>query len=139
MIHPPHWLTNQAIDLISSDEYEALHTEFMDASAEEEKTFDPPFHLYPFLKQGLEKGTFWHSLALMSPTALLKIFYDYIQPRFSKTHDDPAFWRITMPYWTFNTFAFLEQKVQEKEKYDTYIQMQLSYWRRTEKPKEVLF
>lgn len=118
MIHPPPWLTNQAIDLISLDEYRVLHAEFMDAFAEEEKTHDPLFHIYPILKQGLEKGTFWCALALTSPTALFKIFYDYIQPRFSKTHDDPAFWRITMPYWTFNTFAFIEQKVKEKEKCD---------------------
>lgn len=118
MIHPPHWLTNEAIDLISFDDYEVLHGEFMDAFAEEEKSLDLPFYLYPVLKQGLERGTFWCSLALASPTALFKIFYDYIQPRFSKTHDDPAFWRITMPYWTFDTFAFIEHRVKDKEKYD---------------------
>lgn len=119
MIHPPYWLTNEAIDLISLDKYESIHAEFMEAFAEEEKCLNPPFLLYPVMKQGLEKGTFWCSLALMSPTALFKIFYDYIQPRFSKSHDDPAFWRITMPYWTFNTFAFIEHKVNEKEQYDS--------------------
>ncbi|RJE26603.1 Phosphotransferase enzyme family [Aspergillus sclerotialis] len=118
MIHPPQWLTNEAIDLISLDKYESVHAEFMKAFAEEEKALNPPFHLYPVMKQGLEKGTFWCSLALMSPTALFKIFYDYIQPRFSKVYDDPAFWRITMPYWTFDTFAFIEHKVNEKERYD---------------------
>ncbi|PLN84892.1 hypothetical protein BDW42DRAFT_183365 [Aspergillus taichungensis] len=118
MIHPPHWLTNEAIDLISVDDYEVMHGEFMDAFAHEEKTFDLPFPLYSVLKQGLEKGTFWCSLSLASPTALFKIFYDYIQPRFSKTHDDPAFWQITMPYWNFNTFAFIEHKVKDKDIYD---------------------
>lgn len=111
MIHPPYWLTNQAIDLISLDEYSPLHTEFMDAFAEEEKEVDPEFHLYPIMKEGLESGTFWCSLALTSPTALFKIFYDYIQPRFSKTHEDPAFWRITMPYWSFGTFAFIQTAI----------------------------
>lgn len=31
MIHPPYWLTNQAIDFIDADEYETFHKEFMDA------------------------------------------------------------------------------------------------------------
>lgn len=46
------------------------------------------------------------------------MFYDFIQPRFSKAHDDPAFWMITMPYWTFNTFDFIKKKVKDKEQYD---------------------
>ncbi|KAJ5930962.1 hypothetical protein N7466_006455 [Penicillium verhagenii] len=119
MIHPPHWLTNQAVDLINLDEYKTLHAEFLDAFAEEEKKLDPPFRLCPIMKQGLENGTFWCSLALANPTALFKIFYDHIQLRFSQAHDDPAFWRITMPYWSFNTFDFIEQKVKDKERYDT--------------------
>ncbi|KAE8351702.1 hypothetical protein BDV28DRAFT_162229 [Aspergillus coremiiformis] len=118
MIHPPHWLANQAIDLINIDDYELLHKEFMEALAKEEMKMKLPVRLYPILQQGWERGTFWCSLALSSPTALFKIFYDYIQPRFSKAHDDPAFWRITMPYWTFNTFEFIEQKVKDKEQYD---------------------
>lgn len=34
MIHLPYWLTDQAIDSIKSQEYEALHKEFMDALEE---------------------------------------------------------------------------------------------------------
>ncbi|GLA68231.1 hypothetical protein AtubIFM55763_003300 [Aspergillus tubingensis] len=118
MIHPPYWLTNQAIDLISMEDYEVSHREFMEAFADEEKKLELPVRLYPILQHGWERGTFWCSLALSSPTALFKIFYDFIQPRFSKAHDDPAFWQITMPYWTFNTFKFIEQKVKDKEQYD---------------------
>lgn len=122
MIHPPYWLTNQAIDLINVDDYESVHKEFMEAFADEEQKITPGSEtlcLYPILQQGWERGTFWCSLALNSPTALFKIFYDYIQPRFSKTHaDDTAFWVVTMPYWTFNTFEFIEHKVKDKERYD---------------------
>lgn len=118
MVHPPYWLTNHAIDLINIDDYSKLHKEFMEAFLEEETKVELPFRLYPILQQGWEKETFWCSLALSSPTALFKIFYDYIQPRFSKAHDDPAFWRITMPYWTFNAFDFIEHKVKDKEQYD---------------------
>ena len=121
MIHPPCWLTNQAIDSISLDEYESVHAEFMEALAEEESkcsiTSSPL--LYPILQQGWERGPFWCSLALNSPTALFKSFYDHIQPRFSKAHnDDSTFWVITMPCWTFNTFNFIEQKVEDKKQYD---------------------
>jgi hypothetical protein len=118
MIHPPYWLTNQAIDLVNADEYKNLHAEFMAAFAKEEFQIKPPISLHSILQQGWDTGTFWCALALSSPTALFSIFYDHIQPRFSKTHDDPSFWRITMPYWTFNTFAFIEQRVKDKEQYD---------------------
>ncbi|KAH8429866.1 uncharacterized protein LDX57_007538 [Aspergillus melleus] len=118
MIHPPYWLTSQAIDLVNSDEYKNLHAEFMAAFADEELQIRPPISLHSVLQQGWERGTFWYALALSSPTALFSIFYDHIQPMFSKTHDDPAFWRITMPYWTFNTFSFIEQRVKDKEEYD---------------------
>jgi hypothetical protein len=121
MIHPPYWLTNQAIDSISLEDYQNIHTEFMEALAEEELEAMPgstPF-LSPIMQQGWDRETFWCSLALNSPTALFKIFYDYIQPRFSKSHnDDSTFWVITMPYWTFNAFQFIEKKVKDKSLYD---------------------
>lgn len=73
----------------------------------------------PDFAAGMERGTFWCSLALNSPTALFTIFYDHIQPRFSKTHkDDEAFWLITVRYWTLDAFKFLETKVKDKEQYD---------------------
>lgn len=117
MIHPPYWLTNQAIDLIDSSEYEALHTEFMNTFAEEQRTSDP-LQLYPTMKNGLENGTFWYSLALTSPSAFSTIFYDHIQPKFTNGHDIPEFWKITMPYFSLDTAALIEQKVKDKERYD---------------------
>jgi hypothetical protein len=119
MIQPPYWLTNQPIDLISMDDYGILHKEFMDAFSEEEQKTKPSVHLSLILQEGWERGTFWCSLALSSPTALFKIFYDHIQPRFSKTHqDDTNFCITTMPYWTFDTLDFLDLKVKDKERYD---------------------
>ncbi|KAJ5106263.1 hypothetical protein N7456_002938 [Penicillium angulare] len=120
MIHPPFWLSNQAVDMITIPEYEPLHAEFMQALAEEETT--PPV-LYSIMQQGWESGTFWCSLALDSPTGLFQIFYDHIKSRFAKESDesdetDGAFWLVTMPYWGFGTFQFLEGKMEDKEKYD---------------------
>lgn len=119
MIHPPYWLSNQAIDMITLDKYESLHTEYMEALAEEEAKTSMTPQLHPILQQGWERRTFWCSLALGSPTALFMIFYDYIQPGFSKDHkDNAAFWSVTMPYWTFNTFRFIKQRAKDKEQYD---------------------
>jgi hypothetical protein len=121
MIQPPYWLSGQSVDMVELQEYEDLHKEFINALEEEEAASEihRSVHLHPILQQGLEKGTFWCSLALDTPSALFKIFYDYIQPHFSKTHiDEESFWLITMPYWTFDTHDFIEQKLKDKEEYD---------------------
>ncbi|GFF51078.1 hypothetical protein IFM46972_09204 [Aspergillus udagawae] len=62
-----------------------------------------PFRLHPTLHEGWERGTVWFCLAPSSPTALFR---------------DPAFWQITMPYWTFNAFQFIKHRVKDKEQYD---------------------
>lgn len=123
MIHPPYWLASQPIAMINIDTYQTVHREFMEVLKEEEDMSAPgqqPFvQLHSILQQGWERGTFWCSLALNTPMALFKIFYDHIQPRFSKTHmDDEAFWLITMRYWTPDAFKFIDDKLKDKEKYD---------------------
>jgi hypothetical protein len=77
IIHPPYWLTNQAIDLGDTDEHKDLHAEFMVGMAEEELEIKPPISLHSILQQGWERGTFWYALALSSPMALFSIFYDH--------------------------------------------------------------
>lgn len=118
MIHPPHWLSNEAIDMITIDPFKVLYDEFMDTFAQVENQMDMPIGFHSTMKESLENGTFWCSLALSSPTALFAIFYDYIQPIFSRDHDGEAFWKITMYYWSFKAFKFLKQKVEDKQKYD---------------------
>lgn len=56
MIHPPYWLSNQAIDLINIDDYQVLHAEFMEALAAEELQIDLPVHLSSILQQGWDRG-----------------------------------------------------------------------------------
>ncbi|KAL4941962.1 hypothetical protein BDV06DRAFT_235695 [Aspergillus oleicola] len=123
MIHPPYWLTNQSVDGISLGEYEYLHKEFMRTFAEQMlEHHQSSGQLYSILQEGWNKGTFWYALALDSPTGLFRIFYDHIQPRFSRDHiNDAAFFRITMEYWTTNAAKFIQQKVKDKEKYDHHL------------------
>ncbi|KAJ5579933.1 uncharacterized protein N7459_005918 [Penicillium hispanicum] len=118
MIHPPHWLTNEDVDSISAAKYNILHAEFMEALAQEEAKAELSHHLSRILQQGWDKGTFWCSLALRSPTAMFSLFYEHIQPIFAQDHNDEAFWRITTPYWSFDADKFLEQKLKDKEQYD---------------------
>jgi hypothetical protein len=121
MIHPPYWLTNRSVDDICFSEYEDMHEEFMRSFSEQEskRPSESGSRLHRILLEGWTKGTFWYSLALDSPTGLFRIFYDHIQPRFSKAHiNDPAFFRIIMEYWTVNAVKFVLKKVKDKEHYD---------------------
>lgn len=123
MLHPPRWLTNQAVDMIDVVEYDKVRREFMDILEEVEQEFcagGPEItKLSPIMKQGWEIGTFWYSLALRSPTGLFRVFYDHIQPRLAKGHeDDGSFYRIVMYYWTKNASKFISEKAKDKEDYD---------------------
>jgi Phosphotransferase enzyme family. len=123
MIHPPSWLSDQPMQLIDEEQYTPLHEEFLDIFEEEENglppEMKPPFPLYPIMKQGLQKGTLWCSYALNSPGAIFDMFYKHIQPRFAKSHiDEDSFWLITMPYWGFDTYQFLGDKLEDKARYD---------------------
>lgn len=109
--------------MIDMKDYEILHKEFMTALEVEETALPSPPFLYPAMQQGWDNGTFWFSLALHSPTALFKVFYDYIQPKFSKADSgDPDFWVVTAPYWTFNALKFIDQKVNDKKQCDIALQ-----------------
>lgn len=95
-IHPPHWLSSDPITKIRPDVYEAMHKGFIEALEEEEgantRDTQPSIQLHSIMQQGWDRGAFWCSLALNTPTALFDIFYDHIQPRFSRSHkDDEAF------------------------------------------------
>lgn len=123
MIHPPRWLTNQDIDMMDEGEYDTIRREFMEALEEMEQESATAAHaitrLSEVMKRGWAMGTFWYTLALRSPTGLCRLFYDHIQPKLVKGHeDDGAFYRIMMYYWTRNAATFIRDKTKDKELYD---------------------
>ncbi|PGH10633.1 hypothetical protein AJ79_05347 [Helicocarpus griseus UAMH5409] len=119
MLHPPQWLTSQAIDEINVSDYDKLRIEYMEILKQEEMRFYSKSTISDIMQRGWERGTFWFSLALNSPTGLFSIFYDHIQPRFAKGHiDDKHFFRILMSYWTENTWEFINKKKGHKTDYD---------------------
>ncbi|RHZ73316.1 hypothetical protein CDV55_105757 [Aspergillus turcosus] len=123
MLHPPRWLTNQAIDEMDAVEYAQVHREFMEILENEERSLDACTTISSVLREGWERGTFWYAAALRSPTGLFRVFYDHIQPRFAKGHEhDESFYQILMYYWTEKTWDFIRQKVRDKAEYDKRLQ-----------------
>ncbi|EGD92424.1 hypothetical protein TESG_00002 [Trichophyton tonsurans CBS 112818] len=120
MLHPPEWLTSQAVDEIDDDAYNTQRLEFMSVLQEEEQRIcGGSDNLSKTMHQGWSNGTFWYSLALQSPTGIFSIFYDRIQPRFERGHaTDPNFYRISYPYFTTDAHAFIAHKLQQRADYD---------------------
>lgn len=127
MVRAPFWLSGQVIDGITKEEYELIHTEFMQAFAEEEAKINElqnrrpsmAMQLHSILQQGWDNGSFWCSLALDSPTGLFALFFDHIQPRFSKSDPDKQnFWSITTNHWKIGAMDFIQDKLKEKADYD---------------------
>ncbi|KAL5333197.1 hypothetical protein BJX70DRAFT_392369 [Aspergillus crustosus] len=109
MIHPPYWLTSQSVDNIDATQYGEMHSEFMLSMAEQEQKYLPStLQLRQIMQDGWKNGTFWYCLALDSPSGLFRIFYDHIQPKFSKDHlNDASFFQIIPDYWTLDMANFL--------------------------------
>ncbi|KAB8213342.1 hypothetical protein BDV33DRAFT_66606 [Aspergillus novoparasiticus] len=127
MIQPPHWLTSMAVDRIVSSEYNTSRLEFMSALTNEEGSRSPTCKdLFPIslklsgiMSAAWDKGTFWYSLALSSPTGLFAIFYKELQPRFiNKCPDHGSFHQIMPWYWKQDIVTILTHKLADKEAYD---------------------
>lgn len=120
MLHPPEWLTSQAVDEINDDAYNTQRLEFMSVLQEEEQRMcGGSDSISKTMHQGWSNGTFWYSLALQSPTGIFSIFYDRIQPQFERSHaTDPNFYRISYPYFTTDAHAFIAHKLQQRADYD---------------------
>lgn len=127
MIQPPHWLTSMAVDRIVSSEYNTSRLEFMSALTNEEGSRSPTckdrfpisLKLSGIMSAAWDKGTFWYSLALSSPTGLFAIFDKELQPRFIKKCPDHGSFHQIMPwYWAQDIVTILTHKLAQKKAYD---------------------
>lgn len=130
MVHPPHWITNRAVDqLKDAAEYnlfEAAHGEFLDALETEERSIrsdsgketDVPF-LSQIMREGWRTGKFWYHYALDNPKGLLNLFLQHMQPRYGKLDNSElmAFEKSSL-YWSVGSQQLLDQKIQDKKAYD---------------------
>lgn len=124
-MQPPLWLTNRAVDTVDIGAYNKLREEFMLVFEEEEKKnlillYDrDALKLSSIMNLGWDLGTFWYVLAMRSPTGLHPIFYQRIQPLYSRRHhEDDQFCTYAFPYWTQQAHKFMKEKVNHKAEYD---------------------
>ncbi|KAI9721625.1 MAG: hypothetical protein M1828_005116 [Chrysothrix sp. TS-e1954] len=123
MLHPPYWLTSQAVDRIDEQEYNNIRGEWMSAlSKEEDQSCVKNAHglsISSIMQRGWELNTFWYSFALQSPTGLFAVFYNQIEPMFEKDQEhDSAFWESVWRYWNPDAEAVMHAKIQDKKSYD---------------------
>ncbi|KAI9753693.1 MAG: KRRI-Interacting protein 1 [Chaenotheca gracillima] len=101
MQHPPCWLTSQSVDAIDVDAFDKLRKEFMAEFRDEETRSytvgvnnsdeKDKLRFTDIMEKGWENGSFWYSLALDSPTALLSLLNQHIQPIFeAHEYETPA-------------------------------------------------
>ncbi|KAE8414838.1 hypothetical protein BDV36DRAFT_298674 [Aspergillus pseudocaelatus] len=131
MVDPPYWLTNKGVDEINAEEYNLLRTELMTILADEEAKLSSPTvsleagtmpRLSEVMQEAWTKGTFWYTLALSSPTGLFSLFYDHIQPLFSKTCSE-EFGDVMPFYWERDAEKFVAKKISDRQKYDRELQL----------------
>ncbi|KAL2829548.1 hypothetical protein BDW59DRAFT_170557 [Aspergillus cavernicola] len=128
MVQPPHWLTSMAVDRIVSHEYNKVRLAFMSALTTEEESYrsrssnrdsSAPLRLSRLMGTAWDRGTFWYSLALSSPTGLFAIFDKELQPRFiNKCPDHVTFDQIMPWYWEQDIVSTLTRKRGDREAYD---------------------
>jgi hypothetical protein len=121
MIGPPSWLSGKSLEELafSLDEYTALHTEFVDIFEEEELARYGSNACTRVLRVCWKTGSFWYSQAMDSPSTLLALYLDHLQPRFMKLRKESQeeFDRILTPLWGLGTAGFLSSKLAEQERY----------------------
>ncbi|PWY91883.1 hypothetical protein BO94DRAFT_564583 [Aspergillus sclerotioniger CBS 115572] len=110
MLRTPTWLTNKAFIDILADEEQKLRSKISPVTQPS---------LSVIMKDGWKKGTFWHSLALASPTGLFAVFYKQIQPRFLENCPDHDTFQQIMPwYWAHDWVNVAASKLSDKKEYD---------------------
>ncbi|KFY00309.1 hypothetical protein O988_03382 [Pseudogymnoascus sp. VKM F-3808] len=131
MLRTPTWLTGKACDEIAEEgqeEYDKVRAEFMDKfTAEEEQAQssascngDRKLLLSAVMKQNWDKGIFWYTLALASPTGIFRLFYKQIQPRFIMYNPDHDSFKMIMPwYWAEDYVEVGLKKMSDRKDYDS--------------------
>lgn len=72
------------------------------------------------MNQSWRSGTFWFSLALASPTGIFSVFYNQIQPHFTKYCPDNDAFQETMPwYWSTDFVSVGAAKQRDRADYDS--------------------
>ena len=125
MLGPPHWLSNCGLEQLAFqlDEFTELYNEFVNCFEREELARYHDDAFTQILRSGLRTGSFWYFQALDSPSTLLALFIDHIQPRFAKLNSAAReeFSRMLMPYWDESAPQFVAAKIIEQKQYSEQV------------------
>lgn len=121
MLSPPDWLSDRSLEEITFylDEYTSLYHEFVDSVEREGQEVYHSNFTAEVMRACWKTASFWYFRALDSPTALLALYIDHLQPRFVKLSN--AAWiessRVLMALWDLDSRSFVSSKVKEQEQY----------------------
>lgn len=121
MLGPPDWLSDRSLEEITFyfDDYASLYHEFVDSVEREGLELYHTRFNAEVMRTCWETGSFWYSRALDSPTTLLALYVDHLQPRFAKLSNTAwvEFSRTLMALWDRDSRRFVSSKVEEQEQY----------------------
>ncbi|KKK15238.1 hypothetical protein AOCH_000385 [Aspergillus ochraceoroseus] len=129
MFGPPYWLINKGIDQLTTAEYDPIRQEFMEVLSMQEQDFDSAISNYgaadlrlsDFMKRSWERGAFWYSLALSSPSGLFTIFSKHIKPLFCQDYEEE--FGVVMPFFFERNVGHIAgRKLADREQYDKNLQ-----------------
>lgn len=119
---PPSWLTREAIDMITVQDYQVLRQQFMTIYEEEEEEnayTHNSIRRSHIMSTTWNSHTFWFCNALRSSTGLHAIFYNHIQPLYSEKHaEDPNFFVAVCQYLGRETSKVIKSKLESKAEYN---------------------
>jgi len=129
MQNPPHWLTSQAVDHLTGEqfaEYERVHKEFMEVFEHEEKLqsgwkLQKEGYGLPrtyIMRRAWETGSFFYFHALESTTGLFNLWGRNVQPRFSNADNlKNEVNQLLAPYWGIDADIVVAAKMKDREAY----------------------
>ncbi|KAL3472246.1 hypothetical protein BJX99DRAFT_249790 [Aspergillus californicus] len=128
MLGPPYWLINKAVFQMTTAEYDPIRQEFMEVLSTQEQDYDSATRNYgasnlrlsDFMKGSWERGAFWYSLALSSPSGLFTIFDNHIKPCFCKDYEE---FQVAMPFFFERNIGVIAgRKLADRAQYDKDLQ-----------------
>lgn len=123
-LHPPFWLTGEAVDQLHGDNYDSFeeqYSKFVGVLQQEEKNalLHHNGNLYSrgaTMKTVLSDGRYWYLNALQSPKGLFNIFRTHLQPQFDKVSSNVLHAGVSS-FWTPKMASFIQTKLDDHTQY----------------------
>lgn len=127
-LHPPFWLTHRLDELegVRKQQYEHdSQTFLLNLQSCDMERSQSANELIDTMRLATSDGMHWYWASLLHPQGLYNLFYEHIQPLFSRAHQEGKqaimFQDVVHKYWTKDSAAFISAKVQERELYTTHL------------------